>query len=163
MDKVLHTKWGTAKIDSSGYYRITSRKENNHHKLLHRLIYEDFWGVSIPPQIHIHHKDENILNNCILNLEAIGMSEHISQHKMGKNNPNYGNKFSLDESKLKSKQTSSTNIFRVYKQKSKSCKQGFIWCYQYYEEGSKKSIRRTNLEDLKEEVINNNLEWCEFA
>ena len=26
---VLHTKWGTARINNKGYYQITTRKENN--------------------------------------------------------------------------------------------------------------------------------------
>ena len=36
-----NTKYGIAKIHNTGYYRITSRKEGNNGKLLHRLIFED--------------------------------------------------------------------------------------------------------------------------
>lgn len=28
-NKVLHTEWGTAKLQKTGYYRITSKKEDN--------------------------------------------------------------------------------------------------------------------------------------
>lgn len=43
MNKKLHTKWGTAKINSDGYYVITSRKEGNNGKRLHRLIARDYF------------------------------------------------------------------------------------------------------------------------
>lgn len=46
MSEILHTKFGNAKIDN-GYYRITSWKEGNNGKLLHRLIWEDFWKTEI--------------------------------------------------------------------------------------------------------------------
>lgn len=35
---ILHTKFGTAKINKKGHYQITSRKEGNGGKLLHRLM-----------------------------------------------------------------------------------------------------------------------------
>lgn len=87
--KILHTKFGNAHLDN-GYYRIITRKEGNHHKSLHRLIYEDFWGIKLPKTIHIHHNDENKLNNCICNLKALTISEHSSLHNTGENNPSYG-------------------------------------------------------------------------
>ena len=56
-DNIVHTKWGSARVNKKGYYQISSRKEGNRGKYLHRLIYEDFWGVNLPKQIHIHHKN----------------------------------------------------------------------------------------------------------
>lgn len=83
MEKILHTKFGTAKIHKNNYYMITSHKEGNNGKLLHRLIYEDFWNVKLPQEIHVHHKDGNKINNCILNLEAITKAEHTYLHMKG--------------------------------------------------------------------------------
>lgn len=40
----LNTKFGRAKINTKGYYRIITSKEGNHNKYLHRLIFEDFYG-----------------------------------------------------------------------------------------------------------------------
>ena len=37
--------------------------------------------------------------------------------------------------------------------------QGFIWRYQYYEDGKVKKIGRANLKDLEKEVKNRGLEW----
>lgn len=79
----IQTIYGIARINNNGYYHITSRKEGNHGKLLHRLIFEDYYG-EISPNTHIHHLDGNPLNNCILNLEAMSKSEHISYHNKGK-------------------------------------------------------------------------------
>lgn len=82
--KVLYTKFGIAKIDR-GYYRISSSKEGNYHKYLHRLIYENFYKCETPEGFVIHHKDGNKLNNCILNLQLISEHDHISLHKKGTN------------------------------------------------------------------------------
>lgn len=90
MNKILHTKYGTAKIDNTGYYRITSRKEGNNNKSLHRLIAKDYFGDWIDEplidgeRIEIHHLDENPLNNCVLNLLPIPVSEHRILHMKGK-------------------------------------------------------------------------------
>ena len=75
----LHTKFGTAKIIGD-YYKISSGKEGNNNKALHRLIYEDFYGVTLPSEIDVHHKDDNKLNNCICNLEALTHADHASEH-----------------------------------------------------------------------------------
>jgi hypothetical protein len=76
----IKTKFGNCNIDKHGYYIIGTRKEGNENKRLHRLIYEDFWGVKLPSTIHVHHIDGNPLNNCILNLEALTPSEHMKLH-----------------------------------------------------------------------------------
>ena len=87
MNKILNTKYGTAKIHSNGYYVITSGKEGNGNKLLHRLIAEDYFGdwINDPNDyFHIHHIDGDKLNNCVLNLEPIQPDEHIRIHNIGK-------------------------------------------------------------------------------
>lgn len=99
--KTLHTKFGLACLNKGrGYYQICSTKEGNFNKQLHRLIYETFWGITLPQEIQIHHIDENKTNNCILNLEAMTESEHHKLHNQGKNNPFYG-KHHTEETKKK--------------------------------------------------------------
>ena len=41
---MLKTIFGSANLDIRGYYRITSSKEGNCYKLLHRLIWEKNYG-----------------------------------------------------------------------------------------------------------------------
>lgn len=84
MNKTLHTKFGTAKLRNDGYYVISSRKEGNHNKMLHRLIWEDFYGCEVPEGYVIHHKNEDKLCNCVLNLQLMRESEHKSLHNKGK-------------------------------------------------------------------------------
>lgn len=98
-DKILHTKFGNAKIQN-GYYQIISSKEGNLRKYLHRLIWEDFYGCEVPDGYVIHHRDFNKLNNCILNLQLMRNKDHMSLHKTGKNNHNYG-KYLSEETKHK--------------------------------------------------------------
>lgn len=83
MDNVLHTKFGTAKIHKTGYYVITSCKEGNHSKRLHRLIYEEEYG-KIPDGCIIHHIDGDKLNNDISNLTVMTPSEHTILHHTGR-------------------------------------------------------------------------------
>ena len=119
MNEVLHTKFGNSKINCRGYLAITSRKEGNNAKKLHRLMWEDFYG-EIPEGYVIHHKNGNKLDNCILNLQLMRYEDHASMHhknkvvseetrrKMseiasrrmsGKNNPMYGNRHSEESRK----------------------------------------------------------------
>ena len=50
---------------------------------LHREIWKSVHGP-IPDKYHIHHVDENPLNNDISNLECVPAGEHISHHHAGK-------------------------------------------------------------------------------
>ena len=52
----IHTKYGVAKINDDGYYTISSSKEGYNRKLLHRLLFEDFYEFKIPKGFVIHHK-----------------------------------------------------------------------------------------------------------
>jgi len=77
----IKTKFGNAKIEN-GYYRIISKKEGNKGKLLHRLIWEDFYGKPIPNGYSIHHKDGNPLCNEIWNLQCCEHSKHMRFHSI---------------------------------------------------------------------------------
>lgn len=96
--EVLHTEWGNAKINHNlGYYQISSQKEGNYGKYLHRLIFEKFYNMEIPKGFVVHHKNENKLDNCILNLQLMSLSEHIKLHCSGENNYNYGKTIPLEQ------------------------------------------------------------------
>ena len=84
MSTIIKTKYGRAGLNHKGYYRITSRKEGNHHKQLHRLIYEDFYKVCLLPFVDLHHIDGNKQNNSINNLKPIYHKEHTRKHLTGK-------------------------------------------------------------------------------
>ncbi len=78
----LQTEFGLAKLNEKGYYRIISEKEGNNGKYLHRLIFERFYG-EIPKDCVVHHKDNNSLNNCLMNLQLLTHSNHTSLHHTG--------------------------------------------------------------------------------
>lgn len=161
---ILKTKFGRAYIGNHGYHVVTSKKEGNHNKLLHRLIFEDFYGY-IPDGYHVHHKDGNKLNNCILNLQLISEKEHHSLHCSG-----YKHKLE-DRKKIrlskigKSSLQNTTGYYRVYKEKGKQYAQGFTYTYEIDtsridgEKRIKKKIRRTRLDKLEEAVKEAGYEW----
>lgn len=151
MDKILHTKWGRARLNNYGYYRITSYKEGNNGKLLHRLIYEDFYG-EIPEGYNIHHKNGNKKDNCILNLALVEHGEHSRQHnhiiKQGKSRP-----------------SNSTGYYRVHKENGATYKQGFTYVYEVDssrldgDKRTKKKIKSVDLKKLEEKVKAQGYEW----
>ena len=180
MNRMVHTKFGNAKINSNGYYQITSRKEGNHHKLLHRLIYEDFYGIKLIPEIHIHHIDENPLNNCILNLEAMTDAEHRSLHHKGKtmsdsakqkisesrigkyggeNNPMFNKVHPMTTRMKISKKHNTSGYYGVSKIKHKSYKQGFCWEYSVVKDNKPCRLFAVTLDQLKQKVLDRGLEW----
>lgn len=149
--EVLHTEFGNAKLNNIGYYIITSRKENNNGKLLHRLIWEKWYGT-LPPTTYIHHLDENRTNNCIWNLEPLHNSDHTSLHHKGLV---HSKKTCIKMSNVRN----TTGYLKVSKVKTNQIKQGFQWRYQYQENGKNKIIARKSIDDLEKEVKNRGLEW----
>lgn len=51
---------------------------------VHRFIYETFVEKICNRRIHIHHVDEDKLNNTLTNLCLISLEEHVRMHKKGK-------------------------------------------------------------------------------
>lgn len=157
----LNTKWGVARI-IDGYYRIVSRSKGHHGKLLHRLIFEDFYNIKLPSDIDIHHNDGNKLNNNIWNLIPLTRSEHMAFHQTGENHHLYGKSLS-DETKLKiSESQSTTGYFRVHIHYEDTCKQGFYYEYRYYKDGKSHSLSSVDINKLKKRVIERGLEWREL-
>ena len=79
----------------------------------------------------------------------------ISEAKK-KNNPSYNVDNLIKISKTKQNKS---GYFRVQKNKSHNCKQGFIWRYCYKERGKRKSINALNLDDLELKVLEHGLPW----
>lgn len=53
--------------------------------LEHRKVMADHLGRLLVPGEHVHHKDHNVTNNKIENLELVTVAEHAGQHDWGKN------------------------------------------------------------------------------
>lgn len=153
----IHTKWGVATVYKSGMHYVIQRGQYAG-KFLHVLIWEAFYKCKKPEGFVIHHKNNNPLDNCILNLQLMRVSDHIRLHRTNsKRKP-----FSLDWKQNLSKSMTTSKYFRVCKDNDKKSKQGFNWCYQYEKNGKKHKIRRTNLKDLEKAVKSKGLEWRRF-
>lgn len=63
------------------------------------------------------------------------------------------------EINLKRSKTNSTGFYRVRKNIDKTCKQGFLWAYEFYENGKHKKIQRVDFFKLKKEVEKRNMIW----
>lgn len=182
----VKTKFGTAYKDYQGYMRISSVKEGNHNKLVHRLVFEDFYKIKLPPDVIIHHNDGDKTNNEIWNLIPLTNEEHSRMHHTGVvfteercrriSEAKKGFKYSeeskqkMREAKLGKRQPlemvvnrSRTNnkmgLFRVFKSQNKSCKQGFDYCYNYTENNKRKEIHSIDILKLKKRVIEKGLPW----
>lgn len=164
----MKTKYGNAEIYND-YYVITSRKENNNGKYLHRLIFEDYHNCKLDENDVIHHIDNDPLNNHPTNLICMSRKAHTLIHHTDKivsdeikqkiseshKGMKYNNKDKINMSKSKNTST----YLNVSKNKDKRLKQGFIWRYQYYEDGKRKAIVSVSLDKLKSKVKAKGLKW----
>ena len=75
----------------------------------------------------------------------------ISEAKKGKTH-------SEETRKKMSEARNTTGFYRVSKKKN-TCKQGFMWCYQYRYKSTRKVISSVDLKKLEEKVRKEGLEW----
>ena len=75
------------------YFKPSEKFIRQGYNYLHREIWKKYNGA-IPKGCHIHHKDENPLNNDIANLECKQGNDHISDHmrEILKENPDFNRK-----------------------------------------------------------------------
>lgn len=148
----MKTKFGTVKLGSGGYYRITSEKEGNSMKYLHRLIWEDFFKCKIPKGYVVHHKNGNKQDNCIMNLELMSSYDHNQLHMKGENHPmygvrgkdhyNYGRKHSA-ESRRRNSEGHTRNYSRIVKMGRRYGKQ--LYCIKRGKSVIKQSVYPSRL------------------
>ena len=151
----MKTKWGIAKQNKDGHYMIYS-KNKYFGKLLHRLIFEEFYQIKLSPDIVIHHNDGDKTNNEIWNLIPMTKGEHTRYHNQFLTH-NDETKEKIGKSGSIAKTT--TGYFRVFKHPDKGYKQGYCWRYQYPVDGKQKAISSKTLSKLKEKVLSKGLEW----
>lgn len=85
-------KGGRAK-HSAGYIMIT-RPDHHYHNHMgyvfeHRLVWEEFHKASLLPWTDIHHKNKDVTDNRIENLEAMFHGKHMSHHNHNKHIPRW--------------------------------------------------------------------------
>lgn len=145
--KRYKTTFGDLNENNKGYFRLSDNT------LLHRKVWEEYYGQKIPKGYVIHHKDENPKNNSIENLQLMTVEEHIKHHHKGKT-------VSDTSRELISKSTNKTGYFRVSKKACAKCKKGFVYRYQWYKEnGEKMAITSTDLKKLRQKVLQKGLTW----
>ena len=80
----MKSKFGNVGLNQAGYQIITSAKEGNLKKRVHRLIWEDWYGKPVPKGYVIHHINEDKADNRIQNLQCVSNANHIRFHHKGK-------------------------------------------------------------------------------
>ena len=85
---MIKTKFGNASLINGRYYVYKTENGKRTGKLLHRLIFEDFYNIDLneefPDGVVIHHEDGNPLNNNIWNLVPMTRAEHNVIHTKGR-------------------------------------------------------------------------------
>lgn len=74
-------------------------------------------------------------------------------------------KIHSQKSKINMSQSrNSAGYYRVCKQQDKTCNQGFLWCYQYYNSNNKRQkIRAIDLKKLEQKVKDKGLPWYKLG
>jgi hypothetical protein len=163
----MKTNYGNVSITKDGYYVISSHKEGNYGKKLHRLIWEDWYQKPVPEGYVIHHLNEDKKDARIQNLQCVSNENHtrfhhkgktlseetkqkISEAKKGENNPNYGKPISK-ETKQKISESLRCKYARVIKAgTNKNGKQ--VYSLNYNGQILKYSIFKDKLEKMGEEI-----------
>lgn len=145
----ITTKFGKAYYNGRNYI-IQNKNSKYHHKQLHRLIYEDYHKITLLPQAHIHHIDNNPLNNSIDNLIILSHSNHSKLH---------GEQMSLNTKLKVSKARNTSGYFRVCKLKDKRHPNSDSWRYLYREDNKQKAITAKTIPELEKKVKAKGLHW----
>ena len=145
----ITTKFGKAYYNGRNYI-IQNKNSKYHHKQLHRLIYEDYHKITLLPQAHIHHIDNNPVNNSIDNLIMLSDSNHAKLH---------GEQMSLDTKLKVSKARNTSGYFRVCKLKDKRHPNSDSWRYLYREDNKQKAITAKTIPELEKKVKAKGLHW----
>ena len=162
----MYTKFGKTRIDNTGYYRISSGKEGNNGKLLHRLIWEDHYSKPVPKGYVIHHLNGNRLDNRIQNLQCVPKEVHDKFHRKmddrnGENNPFYNKNHTLESNLQHSLKANTTGYFRVTTDRTRQGKLQYV--YRYYENFKPKKLKSISLEVLEQKVRAKGLEWIKLS
>ena len=166
----ITTKFGTCRVNKGGYWVVNgSTKEGNYGKLLHRLIYADYYNAPLSNDDVIHHKDGNKLNNRIENLEKMSLKDHAILHSENRvyteeyrkhlSESHKGKTLELNSKIKVSSYQNNTGFFRVTLRPCETCKHGFRWRYVYWENGKQRYVSSVNLNKLKSKVLEKDLEW----
>lgn len=158
----IHTKFGNASIGNHGYYCITDNSTGNKKKLLHRLIFEDYYNISLPPYIIIHHNDGNKLNNKIWNLIPMTLSEHNSLHSKNKTESQLQAIRKAGKVKTLShnlKNSASRNTTGFYRLGIKKINNKIYFRYSFLKKGKRTEYSCKTLRDIKNKVTSKGLEW----
>ncbi len=88
---------------------------------------------------------------------------HTKETRKKISEANKGRNKSIEDKIKDSKIKNTTGYFRVSKVKLKTVTQGFLWCYQYYDEdGKKKSIKSVDLKKVEAKVKEKGLTWMKL-
>lgn len=82
--RYMKSEYGNVGINKAGYHIITSAKEGNLKKRVHRLIWEDWYGKPVPKGYVIHHINGDKTDNRIQNLQCVESGVHTRFHHKGK-------------------------------------------------------------------------------
>lgn len=100
MVSTIPSKWGRIYINKDGYYQVSSSKNKSYvGRLVHRLVFEEFYQIKLPSNIIIHHDDGDKLNNEIWNLIPMTFHEHSKFHNTGEKSAHYGKQKSEETKK----------------------------------------------------------------
>ena len=86
----------------------------------------------------------------------------MSKALSGENHPMYGKKHTQEIREKMSKARNTSGYYHVHKRNNKTCKQGFLWTYTYYEDKKQKAITSIDIKKLEEKVRAKGLKWLKI-
>lgn len=143
------TDGGELSINSTGYYKVHKTKSDSvsiGYLFLYMISYETNKTLSSRSILELEKKvKENNLPWEIL--DKAKADKTLQQNLKDLNTP----KAKYPRNK--------TGYYNVYKEKINTGIQDYTWIYSYIEHGKKVQIRRWDLNELREEILNSGLKW----
>lgn len=109
----------------------------------------------------IHHLDENPLNNSLSNLVYLTRSEHMRNHKKGKNHPLYGNHHSEETKRRMSESKKGIKLSEETRKKMSESKKGKLLSEETKRKMSESRKGKHCSEEIKQKIseANKGLHW----
>lgn len=124
----IQTKFGNARLNKDGYYMISSGKFKG--KLLHRLIFEDFYQSDLnkefPEGVVIHHINGDKTCNEIWNLVPMTNGEHTSVHKKGSKHSEEAKRKMSEKAKGENNYWYGKHLSEEHRRKISESRKGFV-------------------------------------
>ena len=134
--------------NTSGYYRVRKNKCKSCKQ-----------GFTWRYGYYENGKQKSITSVDIKKLENKVKEKGLEWYIIDEGNAKISEELSNEYNQTNEVTVTNSGYYRVSRRKCKRCKHGFVWRYEYYEEGKRKSLNSVDIKKLENKVTEKGLDW----